>query len=81
MHTYGAGWSGDGRVAWARALQLDKRPTVIAATQGAPPSTGSRINRIGSRTGNDERAEDGQTRGPDAWVCGLTGSYQAASPP
>lgn len=48
-----AGWSSDDRVAWARALQVDERLTVIAATQDSPLPMGSRINRIGSRADND----------------------------
>src|SRR6185436_3561339 len=41
-----AGWSSDDRVAWARALQVDERLTVIAVTQDSPLPMGTRINHV-----------------------------------
>jgi len=48
-----AGWSADDRVAWVRALQVDERLTVIAATQDSPLPMGARLNRIGGRESDD----------------------------
>ena len=48
-----AGWSADDRVAWARALQVDERLTVIAVTQDSPLPMGARINQVGGRTSDD----------------------------
>lgn len=47
------GWSADDRVAWARALQVDERLTVIATTQDSPVPMGARLNRIGDRASDD----------------------------
>ncbi|HEV6968454.1 hypothetical protein [Roseateles sp.] len=51
-----AGWSADDRVAWVRALQVDERLTVIAATQDSPLPAGTRLNRIGGRASDDGEA-------------------------
>ncbi len=48
-----AGWSADDRVAWARALQVDERLTVIATTQDSPLAMGARINLVTGRTSDD----------------------------
>lgn len=48
-----AGWSADDRVAWARALQVDERLTVIAATPDSPVPIGARIDRVRSDRSND----------------------------
>ena len=48
-----AGWSENDRVAWARALQVDERLTVIAVTQDSPLPMGTRINLVAGRTSND----------------------------
>lgn len=48
-----AGWSADDRVAWARALQVDERLTVIAVTQDSPLPMGARINQVGGRASDD----------------------------
>jgi len=48
-----AGWDADDRVAWARALQVDERLTVIAVTQDSPVAAGTRINRVDSRAADD----------------------------
>ncbi|MFG6486352.1 hypothetical protein ACG04R_06700 [Roseateles sp. BYS78W] len=47
------GWSDNDRVAWARALQVDERLTVIAVTQDSPLPVGTRINNIAGRPSND----------------------------
>lgn len=47
------GWSDNDRVAWVRALQVDERLTVIAATQDSPLPMGTRLNRIGDRASDD----------------------------
>ena len=48
-----AGWAADDRVAWARALQVDERLTVIAITQDSPLPLGARINQVGSQASDD----------------------------
>ncbi|PTT79629.1 hypothetical protein DBR42_21015 [Pelomonas sp. HMWF004] len=48
-----AGWSADDRVAWARALQVDERLTVIAVTQGSPLPMGTRLDRISGQASDD----------------------------
>lgn len=48
-----AGWSADDRVAWARALQVDERLTVIATTSASPLPMGARIDRIAGRASDD----------------------------
>lgn len=48
-----AGWSEVDRVAWARALQVDERLTVIAVTQDSPLPLGSRINQVASQASDD----------------------------
>lgn len=47
------GWSADDRVAWARALQVDERLTVIAATQDSPVPIGTRLNHVAGQTSDD----------------------------
>jgi len=47
------GWSADDRVAWARALQVDERLTLIAVTQDSPLPVGTRLNRIGDKASDD----------------------------
>jgi hypothetical protein len=47
------GWNDNDRVAWARALQVDERLTLIAVTQDSPLPVGTRLNRIGDRTSDD----------------------------
>jgi hypothetical protein len=44
------GWSDNDRVAWARALQVDERLTIIAVTQDSPLPMGTRLNRIGNQS-------------------------------
>lgn len=48
-----AGWSENDRVAWARALQVDERLTVIAVTQDSPLPLGARIDQVGGQASND----------------------------
>ena len=48
-----AGWSENDRVAWARALQVDERLTVIAVTQGSPLPMGTRLNHVAGQTSDD----------------------------
>lgn len=48
-----AGWSENDRVAWARALQVDERLTVIAVTQDSPLALGARIDQVGGQASND----------------------------
>lgn len=48
-----AGWSADDRVAWARALQVDERLTVIAATSDSPLPLGTRLNHIAGVNSDD----------------------------
>ncbi|MCE4553858.1 hypothetical protein [Pelomonas cellulosilytica] len=48
-----AGWSADDRVAWARALQVDERLTVIATTADSPLPMGTRINHVAGRSSDD----------------------------
>ena len=48
-----AGWSENDRVAWVRALQVDERLTVIAATQESPLPMGVRINHVAGLTSDD----------------------------
>lgn len=48
-----AGWSADDRVAWARALQVDERLTVIAVTQDSPLPMGTRINHVAGQGSDD----------------------------
>ncbi|MFG6467963.1 hypothetical protein [Roseateles sp. BYS87W] len=48
-----AGWSVDDRVAWARALQVDERLTVIAVTQDSPLPMGTRINHVAGQASDD----------------------------
>lgn len=47
------GWSADDRVAWARALQVDERLTLIAVTQDSPLPMGTRLNNIAGRPSDD----------------------------
>lgn len=47
------GWSADDRVAWARALQVDERLTLIAVTQDSPLPMGTRLNSIAGRPSDD----------------------------
>ncbi len=47
------GWSADDRVAWARALQVDERLTVIAVTQDSPLPAGTRLVNIAGRASED----------------------------
>jgi hypothetical protein len=51
-----AGWSADDRVAWARALQVDERLTVIAVTQDSPLPMGTRLNHVAGKTSDDGEA-------------------------
>ena len=48
-----AGWDENDRVAWARALQVDERLTVIAVTQDSPLTVGTRLNDIAGRASDD----------------------------
>jgi len=48
-----AGWDENDRVAWARALQVDERLTVIAVTQDSPLTVGTRLNHIAGRASDD----------------------------
>lgn len=48
-----AGWSADDRVAWARALQVDERLTVIAATDDSPLPIATRIDRVAGQHSDD----------------------------
>ncbi len=48
-----AGWSADDRVAWVRALQVDERLTVIAATADSPLPLGTRLNHVAGQTSDD----------------------------
>lgn len=48
-----AGWSADDRVAWARALQVDERLTVIAVTQDSPLPMGTRLNHVAGQASDD----------------------------
>lgn len=48
-----AGWSSDDRVAWARALQVDERLTVIAVTQESPLPMGVRLNHVAGKASDD----------------------------
>jgi hypothetical protein len=48
-----AGWSDNDRVAWARALQVDERLTVIAVTQDSPLPAGTRLVNIAGRASDD----------------------------
>ncbi len=48
-----AGWSENDRVAWARALQVDERLTVIAATEDSPLPLGARIDHVAGQASND----------------------------
>lgn len=48
-----AGWSENDRVAWARALQVDERLTVIAVTQDSPLPMGTRINHVAGQASDD----------------------------
>lgn len=48
-----AGWDENDRVAWARALQVDERLTVIAVTQDSPLPMGTRINHVAGQTSDD----------------------------
>ncbi len=48
-----AGWSDNDRVAWARALQVDERLTVIAVTQDSPLPAGTRLVNIAGRASED----------------------------
>ncbi|HEY0957425.1 MAG TPA: hypothetical protein VGE36_21930 [Roseateles sp.] len=48
-----AGWSADDRVAWVRALQVDERLTVIAATADSPLPPGTRLNHVAGQTSDD----------------------------
>ena len=47
------GWSADDRVAWARALQVDERLTLIAVTQDSPLPMGTRLNNIAGQPSDD----------------------------
>jgi hypothetical protein len=47
------GWSDNDRVAWARALQVDERLTVIAVTQDSPLPVGTRLNNIAGHASDD----------------------------
>jgi hypothetical protein len=48
-----AGWDENDRVAWARALQVDERLTVIAVTQDSPLPMGTRLNHIAGNASDD----------------------------
>lgn len=48
-----AGWGADDRVAWVRALQVDERLTVIAATADSPLPPGMRLNHVAGQTSDD----------------------------
>ncbi|MDR7269795.1 hypothetical protein J2X20_002424 [Pelomonas saccharophila] len=48
-----AGWNDNDRVAWARALQVDERLTVIAVTQDSPLPMGTRINHVAGQNNDD----------------------------
>jgi hypothetical protein len=48
-----AGWDENDRVAWARALQVDERLTVIAATTDSPLPIGTRLNHIAGKGSDD----------------------------
>ena len=48
-----AGWSENDRVAWARALQVDERLTVIAVTADSPLPMGTRLNHVAGQTSDD----------------------------
>ncbi|MFG6429938.1 hypothetical protein [Roseateles sp. LYH14W] len=48
-----AGWDENDRVAWARALQVDERLTVIAVTQDSPLTVGTRLNHIAGQASDD----------------------------
>lgn len=48
-----AGWSEADRVAWARALQVDERLTVIAVTQDSPLPLGARLNQVAGQASDD----------------------------
>jgi hypothetical protein len=48
-----AGWSADDRVAWVRALQVDERLTVIAATADSPLPPGTRLNHVAGQSSDD----------------------------
>lgn len=48
-----AGWGTDDRVAWARALQVDERLTVIAVTQDSPLLMGTRLNHVAGQASDD----------------------------
>lgn len=47
------GWSADDRVAWVRALGVDERLTVIAATESSPLRLGERISAVAGRSLDD----------------------------
>lgn len=47
------GWSADDRVAWMRALQVDERLTVIAATTDSPLPVGTRLHHVAGQTSDD----------------------------
>lgn len=62
-------WSADDRVAWVRALGVDERLTVVAATADSPLKVGERIVQVGGRETDDasylaewlsERRDDGK---------------------
>lgn len=46
-------WEPDDRVAWVRALGVDERLTVVAATPGSPVAVGARLVRIAGTRDND----------------------------
>ncbi|HEY9106734.1 MAG TPA: hypothetical protein VIN58_08630 [Roseateles sp.] len=48
-----AGWDENDRVAWVRALQVDERLTVIAATADSPVPIGTRLNHIAGKGSDD----------------------------
>jgi len=48
-----AGWNENDRVAWARALQVDERLTVIAVTQDSPLPMGTRLNHVAGQGSDD----------------------------
>jgi len=47
------GWSENDRVAWVRALGVDERLTVVAATPDSPLHPGDKITKIGARQDED----------------------------